>query len=121
MLEPAAAMASNRGDLDDVMSACASGAFQLWVVVAEAGVPLAYIVTQIQEFPNGQTCAILFCAGSAMATWRHLLKQIEDWAAELGCIEMALEGRKGWGRVFPDYTESYTVFTKRLGAQYDER
>lgn len=52
--------------------------------------------------------------GESARDWMPLEKGIAEYAKALGCHFMEGSGRKGWGRIAPDYKEVYTVYRKEL-------
>jgi hypothetical protein len=86
----------------------------LWLAADEGGKVHAAEVTQIVDFPKGKTCCLVMTGGKGMRSWLWMLDEIELWAAKQGCTRMSAVGRKGWGRVLPDYEQIAIIFEKRL-------
>jgi len=95
--------------LADIREQLLAQGMQLWVVPWDMAV-----VTQIQTYPGARICMLVLCGGEGLMEHRDELGEIERWAKALGCEEMRLMGRRGWGRVYPDYEEIATVMRRKL-------
>ena len=95
--------------LADIREQLLAQRMQLWVVPWTLAV-----VTQIQTYPGTRLCMLVLCGGEELARHKGDLGEIERWAKALGCEEMRLMGRRGWGRIYPDYEEIATVMRRRL-------
>jgi hypothetical protein len=78
-------------------------------------------VTQVRQHRGGRlSCWVLSLGGRAAGPWGAVIAAVERGAARLGCTTVEFVGRRGWGRVLPDYTaapcELGHHFTKRIGA-----
>lgn len=71
---------------------------QLWVAKQDDAIA-AVCVTQVSEYPKGNTCGIWICTGTGRTEWQHHIKTIEAWAKSNGCVAMRSEARLGWQRV----------------------
>jgi hypothetical protein len=105
----------------DAKQMCEDGDAQLWagVIWGEQGdVPavLGSVVTEIREYTNGyRVLVVLAMGGVEFNRWdQMILKVVEDFAKSEGCDAMDLEGRKGWGRWFPDYKQTSWTYTKEF-------
>jgi hypothetical protein len=57
------------------------------------------VVTEIQSTARGPVCELVAAIGRAPVEAQHqLMEQIEDWARQIGCVAVRLQGRKGWLR-----------------------
>jgi len=102
-------------DIDSLRTLCEAGDAQLWVIVSTRGGVLFSFTTEVFTHLTGwKTARITYGGGSGLKTLQETLPQVEIWAASMGCDEIEIYGRKGWGRVFPDYTPTAVVFTKEL-------
>lgn len=103
-------------ELEDILALTQSGDFQLWVVWDPASrETLAVFATQLTTYPSGwKTVRINLLAGEEMERWKHLIDGIEQWAIAEGCDAVEIVGRRGWGRVFPDYKLIEHTFSKDL-------
>lgn len=106
--------ARGRMQISDVLQACYTGKSQLWMVSTEEGEVLAAAVTEIVAYPRRRVCSLFLLGGCEMDRWTYLIDELEAWAKEQGCHVLEIQGRKGWGRVFPDYLETHRVFEKEL-------
>jgi len=43
-----------------------------------------------------------------------LMEPLEGWARQNHCDAIEIQGRKGWGRIFPEYRPSLWCYTKAL-------
>ncbi len=104
----------SRVRVDYFFSEAKQNQMQIWLALTPPNTILAVAVTQIAECDGRKFCMVIQTAGTQMERWVHLLVEVEKWAAELGCQTIEIEGRRGWGRIFKDYRESYRVFAKEL-------
>lgn len=88
---------------DEVLARLKSKHWQLWV--AEG----VFAITGIWP----PECHIIMCAGKMPR--QDALKPIEGWAVAEGCRVVKLDGRKGWARVFPDYSWNDGMLEKAIG------
>lgn len=71
--------------------------------------------TQVVVYPNGRkVCVIRACAGHHWKEWSHTIKEIEDYAKQMGCAAVRLSGRKGWRKVLKGYHEPWVLMEKEL-------
>jgi hypothetical protein len=84
-------------DLQDVADEIANESMQLWPSENAA------LVTQVQNYPK---CRVLhvYLAGGDMQELIALIPHIERFAQDVGCQKMTLAGRKGWERIFKQWT-----------------
>jgi len=114
MLDRATCLASGRVDSEDVLRMCDEGTMQLWLAMRNERDVIAVLVTELVEFPGRKVCNLLFCAGEDMHTWAHKLAEIEAWAAGEGCEIVTIQGRAGWGRMFPEYRLAYVTLEREI-------
>jgi len=95
--------------LADIREQLLAQRMQLWLVPWDL-----VVVTQIQTYPGARICMLVLCGGEGLMQHRDELGEIERWAKALGCEEMRLMGRRGWGRVYLDYEEIATVMRRKL-------
>ncbi|MEN3234734.1 hypothetical protein PUR29_14125 [Methylobacterium ajmalii] len=105
-------------DVGALHALCAAGSATL--VLIGPG-PVAAGVVQVAEHHDGRRFAAILAVGGAQArSWRHTLAEIEAGARRLGCDTVEWIGRRGWGRLLPDYAATPTsagiLYTKTLGA-----
>ncbi|TGD94065.1 hypothetical protein [Methylobacterium nonmethylotrophicum] len=105
------------GELRDL---CAAGSATLVLIGRDAELVAAGVVQVAEHHDGRRFAAILAVGGRHARAWRHTLAQIEDGARRLGCATVEWIGRRGWGRLLPDYaatpTPAGTLYTKMLGA-----
>jgi len=98
--------------LADVEMALRTGDAQLWL--SDDGLGAA--VTEINNYPSGLKRAVIWLSAGRLES---VVSMDEDFAAlarELGCDEVRLYGRPGWGRVLRDggWATDSIIATKRL-------
>jgi len=114
-LAPALAADGNKVGVEDLRGLCESGGMQLWVCRdAVSKEVVAALVTEVLEYPRGMVFSLAFCGGEQVERWAPWIAFFEDLAKTGGCMAMRIPGRKGWGRVFPEYEERFRVFEKPL-------
>lgn len=99
---------------DDVFRGVADGHMQLWAITEEDLRVLGLVVTEIMQYPAKRACLIFQLAGHDIRRWIHFLEDLEMWAKGQGCQMMEIQGRRGWAKLCPEYTEAFTVFEKEL-------
>lgn len=98
--------------LADVEMALRTGDAQLWL--SDDGLGAA--VTEINNYPSGLKRAVIWLSAGRLES---VVSMDEDFAAlarELGCHEVRLYGRPGWGRALRDsgWETDSIIATKRL-------
>lgn len=109
LLLPALAWAEDSSE-DDVVAALRNGTAQLWI--GEDDQVRCGVVTCLSGTPQGLICEIWLMGGRDRHRWLHFLDVIEAAARERGCFCMELTGRRGWGRLLPQYRPKAFVFRK---------
>lgn len=67
-------------------------------------------VTEIIETASGRVCCICAACGTVRKPMQErLLDEIGKWAAEIGCVKVEIQGRKGWLRYFPRFKQTGIV------------
>lgn len=84
-----------RYEIEDVLGAVRDGIFQIWVVVSQDEIR-AVLITQIYDFPRLRELQIIMCAGKNRHEWFHLLKKIENYAADIKAQRISAVIRLGW-------------------------
>lgn len=124
-VEPMLRPAIDRQDfysMEDIKAQCRDKSMQLWVLVQPEDMLLrGAIVTQICEYPQKTTCLILLCGGRGLADWKDCISMVEEWAKLIECDDVEFIGRKGWGKVFPQYDIDSVVYRKTItkGPSYE--
>ena len=107
-------------DLVDVMREVKNGDAQLWCLVDPENELVGAIVTRVLEFSTKYRSFLIHLAATEQGTnielecWREVMDHLEGVGRMLGCDSIRVIGRKGWGKVLTDYTESARIFEKRL-------
>lgn len=100
---------------DQLLTQIADGLMGLYVVHDFAsGELLAALACEVQDYPNARVFVVAYCGGHDAHRWAQLIGDVEREAARLGCHVVRIPGRKGWGRVFPEYRETYRVFEREI-------
>lgn len=81
----------------------------LWLVCDDRSIRMA-IVTRLYK----NHCEISACGGSHLKESIHLLARIEQYARDEGVKSIRITGRKGWGRILPDYKQRAVILEKEL-------
>ena len=91
------------------------GLMGLYVVLDMAhGEVLGALACEVAEYPNENVFVIAYCGGRDLYRWANLIGEMEREAIRLDCRTVRIPGRKGWGKVFPDYRETYRVYERKL-------
>lgn len=108
--------------IDDLLECIRSGDLQLWVAVENHKI---YTVgcTSIVEFPRCRILRGALIAGRDAKKVLTCLKEIEEWAAMLGCTRSELIGRLPWKRLTAPfgYQERGTMMVKTIASSANER
>lgn len=70
---------------------------QVWAV-RQDGRTRGVVCTEVYDTAAGLTCAIPVVAGEGFDEWWPLIRVIEAWARERGCVRLEGVGRPGWDR-----------------------
>lgn len=70
-----------------------------------------WAITEVFDGKPGRMCHIAAMAGDFV---QDLMREIEEWAASKGCVEVFFTGRKGWAKRLPDYEQTAIVMKKVL-------
>ena len=92
-------------DLDSLRECALAGDMQLWAVydMELNSVPGA-IATELVTYTSGvKSARILLLGGSGVSRYVSLIDTIECWAQSNDCSLVEIVGRRGWGRIYPDY------------------
>jgi hypothetical protein len=94
---------------DELRADLRDGTNQLWGLQEGTRIT-GVVITRI----TGRTCEVIGAAGSApQDAMRELHRAIEEWAKDIGCSRMRLQGRKGWIRVL-NYRQTGIIAEKEL-------
>ncbi len=104
-------------DLLCCRESCEKGHALLWIAWDPGSkVALGALITDILCYDTSWRAARVICLGGReFKSWgRMALKMLEKWAVAEECDALELVGRKGWGRVFPDYKPIEYVYAKEF-------
>ena len=104
---------AGRLDVEDVRLGSIENRYRLWVVVNEQDAIVAVGASMVLLFPAKSVLSVFMYSGERRAA-QHLWPKVEDYARHLGCAEIQIAGPRAWLRIFPDFTEAYSVFTKAV-------
>jgi len=99
--------------VEAVWSALCERRMLLWLVVRELAVD-GVLVTRLERTPKDLVCVIVLCAGQHLLRSPHLIGTVEQFARAEGCARLRMQGRRGWRRVFADYSEPFITLEKNL-------
>lgn len=103
--------------IDDLLRQISEGAMGLYIVQDfEAGEIIAAATCEVQEYPKSNVFCVAFCGGRELYRWANALAGLEAEAFRFGCDTVRIMGRAGWGRVYPDYTETHRVYERKVVA-----
>lgn len=99
---------------EEIRTQAREGYAQIWGVATPQGVK-GVCVTRIHETPRNRFCSIWVAYGNdVFGDLMTVYQAIEDWASELGCTAVQINGRRGWQRVLPGFKETAVVLEKSL-------
>lgn len=100
---------------EDVLKDLSDGVAGLYIIEDDVtGDLIGALTCESMEYPHSSVFVIGVCGGRELYRWAGLMGAMEQEAARLGCDTVRISGRKGWGAVFPDYTEMHRVFERRI-------
>lgn|SRR5262245_4007610 len=76
--------------------------------------PHSAVVTYIQNHPSGLRDGMIWLGGGNLDELCKALPLLEQWLASEGCNRVCINGRRGWARKFPAYTELGVALVKDL-------
>ena len=106
--------ASEYGDdtFETIEADVLNGKSLLWLACEDDRI-LGAAVSHIWKSPRCKICSIA-AGGTQLNEWKRCLSDIEAYAKSEQCELVRLSGRKGWKRVFTDYSEPWIVLEKRI-------
>ncbi len=121
LLQAAINQSAGRMSFESIYDMYHSGLVQLWVL-DHAPAHMSWrntvgaIVTEMVTTATGQKIMKVICGGGThmKECSRVVMDAIEAFAIAENCTSVMIEGRRGWGRVYPDYKEVWTTFEKVL-------
>ncbi len=84
--------------IEDIYNNLLLGHYQLWTPFSDH--IQAAFVTAIYDVRGVKNCTIIACGGTNLDSWKHFMKDVEDWAREDGCTSIKIYGRRGWAKIF---------------------
>lgn len=104
-----AAIAYNGGTqtIEDVIRRLQDGSFKLWPSRD------AVLITEICKMPS-KTFLNIVLGGGDLEEVKQLVELVEDTAKDAGLNGVMIVGRRGWGKVLPDYKDVATLHMKEF-------
>lgn len=100
--------------IESVLTAIFAKDAQLWIGFDNNEIQVA-CVTELVRRGGCLYCNIWLTGGRGLNNWMYFLETIEAWAKEKGCDAMLIDrGRKGWGRLLPDYKIKTVALMKEI-------
>jgi hypothetical protein len=93
--------------LEDVKARLEDGRFSLW-----SNKDSVLIIENIEL--NNKRYINIALGGGDLEQVKDLVNQVEATAKTLGFYGVMIIGRRGWGKVLPEYKEKATVFIKEI-------
>lgn len=108
LLEPAVTRGGEHTERS-VLTALLHGGMVLWIDADRIDEAKAAVVTAWCDYPAGRIGYVQFAGGSDARLWTGEAERVlAEWAQSMGCKELRLIGRKGWGRLTGLRPSSYT-------------
>lgn len=86
-----------------------SGKAQVW------GSSDACLVTTVKTFPTGAfEVHVLIAAGNIETLVSETIKQVEEWAKDIGALFVTISSRKGWEKIMAPHGYAYWQTELRL-------
>lgn len=95
--------ADNKYDIETIYKNLVEREMQLWLVFQSDNILIAYMITQIVQYPTHKRLSNLFVGGSRIFKWLKFLEDIKNWAKSQGCTAIEGYGRPGWERILEKY------------------
>jgi hypothetical protein len=99
-------------EIDVIEASVLCGNLALWVI--HNGLIFGAAVTELRANKTTKWCEVTACGGKEMHRWRGLLETVEQYAKAEGCSKVRISGRRGWARVYPDYSEAWVTIEKSI-------
>lgn len=80
--------------IEDIYEALLCRGMSLWLIGGDT--LKACAVTRLCTQPRLNLCELIAVGGEDVASWEHLIVNLEEWAKSVGCQEMRPYGRLGW-------------------------
>jgi pyruvate-formate lyase len=106
-IRQALAYSSQLTDSNFVFEIAKQNKFQIWVLwdkeQKEQNKYFGVVVTEIIKRKLGKVCHIYIMTGRQRHKWQYLIKDIEEFAKNEGCLMMELIARPGWQKVLNNF------------------
>ena len=89
----------------------------LFIITNEQYSIEAFIIADVQQYPQRKVIRILLSAGKNLKEWKNeLLEVMTSWCKKIGASRIEIIGRKGWERALADigFEFSHVVLTKEI-------
>lgn len=83
------------------------GTYRMWINES----PPAALFTRFVDYPGKRVCRLMLLVAN-MDLVKENLPIVEAWAAENGCDDVEIFGRRGWRRALDGYDETHVILTK---------
>ena len=119
-IRQALAYSSQLTDSNFVFEIAKQNKFQIWVLwdkeQKEQNKYFGVVVTEIIKRKLGKVCHIYIMTGRQRHKWQYLIKDIEEFAKNEGCLMMELIARPGWQKVLNNfgYKKTHVVLEKKI-------
>lgn len=106
--------------LENLIANVKSGDMQPWTLVdPDTGLCIGAMATRLVTYESGLYACILVGAATedthiSWEAWRGVADTIESFARVHCCDVVRVLGRRGWARMFKDYTATYVCMEKRV-------
>lgn len=108
LLEPAVTHGGEHTE-GSVLTALLHGGMVLWIDAERIEDAHAAVVTAWCDYPAGRIGYVQFAGGTDARLWTDdAVRVLMTWAQSMGCKELRLIGRKGWGRLLGMTPAAYT-------------
>lgn len=97
--------------IENIKDLLISQDMQLWTSYNKTQLE-SVCVTRVMMQPQYKSLEIVLMAGRLNAL--PFLKNVEEWARSIGCKKIKIEGRKGWVKILPDYSQKTVQLEKEL-------
>ena len=119
-IRQALAYSSQLTDSNFVFEIAKQNKFQIWVLwdkeQKQQNKYFGVVVTEIIKRKLGKVCHIYIMTGRQRHKWQYLIKDIEEFAKNEGCLMMELIARPGWQKVLNNfgYKRTHVVLEKKI-------
>jgi hypothetical protein len=114
MISDACAKSSGRYTEPLIKEFAASGLWQIWFAVDDAGI-CAVAGTEMITYPTGlKVIAIRFGTGRERLKWQHFMEDVVAWGRSQGCTMAEGAFRRGWKRVLPGWHHGHDSLERAL-------